>query len=88
MTKRKRPEAPTLGARLNISELKRRKLYHGSAAAKLIKIVPEQQRPMALRESARRLAVVVEEAVSAGAVRLPYHGLLEAIVDLKRALQR
>jgi hypothetical protein len=85
MTKRART---SLGPTVAQQERAHKRIHKRFVKAKKPNLTPEQQRALALRDSARRLVIVIEEAVSAGAVRLPYSGLLEAIVDLKRALQR
>lgn len=49
---------------------------------------PAVRRILTLEQSAQRVVTAIEEALAAGAIRLPYAGLLEAVVDLKRALKR
>jgi hypothetical protein len=44
--------------------------------------------PDPLRAAAERLLNIVEEAISAGAIRLPYPNLIEFFADLKRSLRQ
>jgi hypothetical protein len=44
--------------------------------------------PDPLRTTATHVVNFLEEMVSIGAIRLPYPGFLEALVDLKRALSK
>lgn len=51
-----------------------------------IPLTPDQIRIAALRAAAANALDVMHGMVAASAVRLPYHGLFDAMVDLKRAL--
>lgn len=63
-----------------------RKVDRPKKHAKRMRFIP-MTREQRLAVCAQALLVSVQEAISAGAVRLPYPGLLEAMVDLKRALK-
>lgn len=51
-----------------------------------VSLTPDQIRIAALRTAAANALDVMHGMVAASAIRLPYHGLFDAMVDLKRAL--